>query len=108
MTGCGPSGDPNFDPAGTSWEGTIGNSHVEFTLEDDGTIYFAQWDDLQGVDEPGDTWVVDGTTITLSISYSPTETTVQIVDYVGPRNAERLELKAEYEGGTETASLTRL
>ena len=83
-----PSGAPEITPgataetlAGTSWFGTAeGVAEVTLTFAADGTVDFASFNG-QAYDEPGDTWSVDGTTLTLTMSQlqSPSGAFVDIV-----------------------------
>lgn len=72
VSGDPGSGDPGAgtgDLAGTSWTGDFNGqvTDIAFTLNEDGTIDFADWAGSE-FDSPGDVWTLSGDTLDMTIT----------------------------------------
>lgn len=69
-----PAADPGDALVDTQWSGTSNGPDsaidVVFTFEDDGTLYITEWSgqDDTPFDDPTDTWSLDGSTLSLTLS----------------------------------------
>ena len=104
--GGSDGGDVDVDLANTEWTGEVkdsnGTSPVELLLNSDGTVDFIDFGGGGSIDHPGDTWSVDGDTVTISLVYENAGGEYN-VDMTGDLNADRLELS---EGGLGGMSIT--